>query len=64
MLVSRRYACLVEATSTGAIWNLPPELLSSSAANTLGESNLGIQHQSIVPSVAARAADDMSPIRP
>ena len=62
--MSGRYACLVDAASSEEIWNLPPDLLSSSAANTLGESNLGSQHQSIEPSVPTRAAEDMSPIRP
>ena len=34
--MSGRYACLVDAASSEEIWNLPPDLLSSSAANTPG----------------------------
>ena len=64
-LVSRMYSWLeVAPESAGEIRKLPPRSPSKMAANTLGESNLGNQHQSMEPSVPTSAAEFMSPIRP
>lgn len=57
MAVSGKYNCLVVyASSAGAREKDPPFRLSSRAPKTLGESKRGQQNQSMVPSVATRAA--------
>ena len=64
-LVSGRYCWRVSsAPPAGAILKRPPTFRSRMAANTLGESKRGKQHQSIEPSVPTSAAEDMSPISP
>ena len=63
--VSGMYICLTVRTSEeGARENRPPPRSSSSEAKTLGESNRGQQNQSMVPSMATRAALWRSPINP
>lgn len=65
MAVSGRYSCLVwKAPCDGRILKWPPFSWSSSAPNRLGESNLGVQNQSIDPSVLTSAAVCRSPISP
>ena len=60
-LESGMYRCLVR-TASDRIAKLPPRSASSKDANSAGESNLGMQHQSIVPSVATSATVCRSPI--
>ena len=50
--------------STGAMRKKPPRSASSRAAKTLGESKLGQQYQSIVPSTATNATVCRSPMTP
>jgi hypothetical protein len=58
---SGMYSCLV-LTASDRTAKLPPRSASSRDANTAGESNRGMQHQSIVPSVATIATVCRSPI--
>ncbi len=63
--VSGKYSCrLTYLSVAGATDMYPPLSASSRDANTLGESNRGVQNQSTVPSVATSAAVCRSPIRP
>ena len=65
MAVSGMYICfVVVAGVTGASAKRPPFRSSSRDANTLGESKRGQQNQSMVPSVATRAAVWRSPMSP
>ena len=52
------------AIATGAMRKKPPRSASSSAPKTLGESKLGQQYQSMVPSTATSATVYRSPITP
>ncbi len=64
--VSWKYHCLrvTPSRASGAIRKYPPRSRSSSAANTLGESNRGQQNQSMLPPVVTSAAVCRSPISP
>ena len=64
-LVSATYSWRVSMTgSTGLMRKRPPTSESRIAANRLGESKRGKQHQSIEPSMPTSAAEDMLPISP
>jgi hypothetical protein len=54
----------VLTSSSGATRKKPPRSASRSAAKTLGESKLGQQYQSIVPSTATSATVWRSPMTP
>ena len=64
-LVSAMYSCRVSMiVELGLILKWPPTSWSKTAANTLGESKRGKQHQSMEPSVPTSAAEDILPISP
>ena len=52
------------SAASGASWKRPPFSGSSSAANTVGESNLGKHRKSIAPSMPTSATVLVSPTMP
>ena len=64
MLVFDQYFRLELEMSVGESLKWPPLVESSMRLKIAGESNLGMQHQSMELSEATRAEPCMSPIRP
>ncbi len=64
-LVSGMYICLLrDAPFAAESAKRPPRSSSRMAANTLGESKFGRQHQSMDPSIPTSATECMSPMTP